>query len=139
VIQHFQVSTKALIVRDDTMAVVKSWPSGNWDLIGGRIDTTDPTPLTTLAREIGEELPGATDVEIGDLLGVARISEIVFPDSSELLMVLYSVSAVIGDRLSAEHSELRWVTSTQAQTREMGALVAAAAQIWEETLESVQQ
>jgi 8-oxo-dGTP pyrophosphatase MutT (NUDIX family) len=125
-IQRFQVATKAIIVRNGQLLVVKSRVKGKWDLIGGRIEDTDTTPVATLAREIDEELPGVTDVHIGALLGVARIHDVVFPDDSQLMLLMYAVSATLPAGLSEEHTESRWVGLGHA--REMGSVVRAAAQ-----------
>lgn len=128
-IQRFQVGVKAIILKGDTFLVVKHREGGFWDVPGGRIDGSEGVE-DAVRREIAEELPAATDVEIGPLLGAVRIPEVQFPDGSALLLLMYRVDAIVPPILSDEHTESRWVTVEEA--RELGTVVSEAARLLSE-------
>jgi 8-oxo-dGTP diphosphatase len=122
-IKNFNVGVKAIIVEDEKLLVVKHRTKDFWDVPGGRIDD-DETIEATLRREISEELPSGTDVEIGNILGAYRLPGTVFPDGSGLMLLMYRAAMKFpaGEvEVSDEHSEARWVTFAKA--RELGSLV----------------
>jgi len=122
----FHVGVKAVIVQDGKMLVARDRKNGYWDLIGGRIDAVDKTIEDTLRREIAEELPGVTDVQIGDIAGSVIVSSGIFQDDGVgLVLVMYLVTATIPPTLGDEHTESQWVTIAEARNG-MGFIVAEA-------------
>ena len=115
-IKNFNIGVKAVITDEDKLLIVKHRTKGFWDVPGGRIDD-DETIEETLRREIGEELPTATEVEIGDILHARRMPGVTFPDGAGLALLMYQVSAKfpVGEiAVSDEHSEARWATLREA-------------------------
>ncbi|MCX4094524.1 NUDIX domain-containing protein [Nocardia sp. alder85J] len=125
--QRFQVGVKAVITQQQRLLVAKHTHGGSWDLIGGRIATGGEAITQALRREILEELPGVTDIRIGGILAAMRLPGVRFPDTSELLLLLYSVDATIPATLSTEHCESRWVTAAEAT--QLGPVTAEAARV----------
>lgn len=80
-----------------------------WEIPGGRIEGDDSFE-TTLQREISEEVPGATDIKMGRLLGSERIDHDIAPDTG-LVLLLFEVTAKLPDPIviSHEHSDFMWV------------------------------
>lgn len=116
-IKTFTIGIKAVIVKDGKLLIVKHKTKGFWDVPGGRIDD-DETIEQTLRREISEELPSATDVEIGDILCASRLMHVTHPDGSGLTLLMYRVNASFPDgevAISDEHSEARWATFDEAR------------------------
>lgn len=115
-IKDFNVGIKAAIIQDEKLLVMKHAAKGYWDLPGGRIDD-DETVMQTLARELGEELPGIEVHTVGSVITVFRVPNVEFENGSGLVLVVYKVTVEfdVGDiALSDEHSELRWVTFEEA-------------------------
>lgn len=110
--KKFHVGVKG-IVRDAERGVLllkRDYKSGDfWDTPGGRIDG-DETFAETLNRELGEELPGISNVKIGNLLGAYRLQKDIEDDIS-LVLLYFEVSADLPDPivLSDEHDGLIWI------------------------------
>lgn len=62
---RWPVSVKGVLGWDDRVVVLRN-RRGEWELPGGRLDATDPTPEQALAREMREEL--GLEVEVGPLV-----------------------------------------------------------------------
>lgn len=115
-IKNFNIGVKAVITDEDRLLIVKHRTKGFWDVPGGRIDD-DETIEETLRREIGEELPTASDVEIGDILHARRMPGVTFDDGTGLILIMYRVTAKFPEgeiAVSDEHSEARWATLEEA-------------------------
>lgn len=82
---------------------------GRYDIPGGRIDENEDF-TDTLQRELREELPGITDVTIGDLVGAFRLQKDIDGDIS-LVLLYFLVNATLLDPivLSDEHSDYLFV------------------------------
>ena len=111
--KKFYVGVKGL-VRDKNRGFIllgRDYKSGEkWALPGGRVDGAEDF-ATTLYRELTEELPGITNIIIGELLHVRRLS-IDIEDNTSLALVYYLVEADLPETitLSDEHNGHTFVT-----------------------------
>lgn len=105
-LSKFHVSAKAAITRDSEALVLKSEEIA--DLPGGRLEPGE-TPVVALTRELSEELPGISDIEIGDLIGWH-----LYPDyqskGTDLMILIFHVEArlPVPIELSEEHDFAEW-------------------------------
>lgn len=93
----------------------KTWAPNLWDIPGGK-SLRNENPLLTLRRELMEEV----GIEVRD----ARLIETVeMPDEDENLIIyhIYLVTAYRGKvaNLSDEHSELRWFTAKDINSKKL--------------------
>ena len=112
--KKFYVGCKGVIRNThDVLLLRPNGPGPAWDLPGGRIDG-DESIEQALRRELAEELPGISDVRIGNLIGCARVRDI--SDELGLLLVLFHVQAKLPDpiQLSHEHSSCEWISPRRA-------------------------
>ena len=65
--KKFYVGVKGLIKTDQGYLILKH-TKGHYDTPGGRIDGNEGFEQT-LRRELSEELPGISDIVVGDLVG----------------------------------------------------------------------
>lgn len=109
-IKKFYVGVKGIIRTDKGYLVLKH-AKGHYDTPGGRIDG-DEEFEQTLRRELSEELPGISDVHIGDLLSSSRLHIDIEEDTS-LVLLYFLVNATLPDPivLSEEHQSYQWITS----------------------------
>ncbi len=114
----FWVGVKGVVVSNDKLLILRTNPDENrgerWEFPGGRIDR-DETMHQALIRELQEELPGISNIEIGDLLHAFRLPR-ELPEHNGLALVFYKVTADFPDDItvSSEHLESRWVSKTEA-------------------------
>ncbi|NBX97491.1 NUDIX hydrolase [bacterium] len=103
-IKKFNVGVKGIIKTDQGYLILKH-AKGHFDTPGGRIDDNEDFK-DTLQRELGEELPGITNIEIGDLIGAFRLQKDIDGDIS-LVLLYFLVNATLPDpiALSEEHTE----------------------------------
>ncbi len=108
----FNVGIKAVIY-DKNYGIIllhRNYRSGDyWDMPGGRIDGNESFQ-ETLRRELNEELPGVSKVNIGELLGAFRVQSDI--DANLGLVLLYFlVQAKLPEEisLSDEHESYIWV------------------------------
>lgn len=108
----FYVGAKGLIVRANHVLILGD--RGFRDLPGGRIDG-DENPIEALARELDEELPGITEIQIGPLIGWHRPIDFDDPEHG-LFLVIFHVEARLPDPivLSHEHDRADWVPLPEA-------------------------
>ncbi|HSX24054.1 MAG TPA: NUDIX hydrolase [Candidatus Saccharimonadales bacterium] len=110
----FYVGIKG-VVRDKArgfLLLKREYKSGDfWDSPGGRIEGNDDFE-TTLRRELAEELPGISDVKIGELLGAHRVPKDIDGEVS-LVLLYFLVEAVLPAEieLSDEHSGHIWINT----------------------------
>jgi 8-oxo-dGTP diphosphatase len=113
----FHLGIKLLVLDEQGRVLLLRFPSGQWDLPGGRVQRGEAI-LDTLARELDEE----TGLDIGvrrvEYAG-AHLSAVRIPvgeDSVGLIFFLYRCAwgSVPQVRLSAEHTALRWATPAEA-------------------------
>lgn len=105
----FNVGVKAVIERDGKVLIVRGGSDRDfWECPGGRIDG-DETVEQALRRELEEELPGITNINIGRILHALRVPGMVLGDKG-LFLVWYHVRADFpkGVQLSDEHRAYRW-------------------------------
>jgi 8-oxo-dGTP pyrophosphatase MutT (NUDIX family) len=81
---------------DDGVVLLRN-ERGEWELPGGRLETSDPSPESALRREFAEEL--ALEVDVGDMID----SWIYDVEGKRVLIITYSCTADQPDRL--EHSD----------------------------------
>lgn len=111
----FQVGVKGIIYKNNEILLLTGHYESSTkpviDLPGGRIHKDDTTVEQTLLRELTEELPGISDIEVGQLIGATHMPK-DFPGGIGWLLLYYAVSAVIPDpvRLTNEHEKYEWVT-----------------------------
>jgi 8-oxo-dGTP pyrophosphatase MutT (NUDIX family) len=107
-IKKFNVGVKGIIKTDQGYLILKH-VKGHYDIPGGRIDD-DEDFKDTLTRELGEELPGITSIEISDLIGAYRLHKDIDGDVS-LVLLYFLVNAILPDPvvLSEEHTEYLFV------------------------------
>jgi len=98
---RWPVSVKGVIGWDQEVVVLRN-QRGEWELPGGRLDATDSSPETALAREMREEL--GLEVEVGPLID----SWIYDVEGRRVLILTYACSAEQPDGLhhSDEHSQV---------------------------------
>lgn len=108
VMKKFYVGVKGLIQTDQGYLILKH-AKGHYDTPGGRMDD-DEEFEQTLRRELSEELPGITDVKIGELVGSFRLHKDIEGDIS-LVLLYFLVSATLPNPilLSEEHQSYQWV------------------------------
>jgi len=113
----FHLGIKLLVLDEQGRVLLLRFPSGQWDLPGGRVQRGEGV-LDTLARELYEETGlriGARRVDyVGAHLSAVRIP--VGEGSVGLIFFLYRCawSSVPLVRLSAEHTDLRRATPVEA-------------------------
>lgn len=107
----FYIGIKGLIKKDNKVLVLMNEKPGEkkyWDIPGGRISEGEEI-YQTLKRELGEELPGIQNIEIGELVHVYKLPRNL-NDGNGLMLQFYSVKADLPDiKLSNEHQGYRWV------------------------------
>ncbi len=107
----FNVGVKALILKDEKILILQdSGAKGYWKVPGGRIDA-DESIEATLKRELKEELPNISDIQIKDLVCAERVPHNIDGADHSLVLLFYEVEATVpGDlELDDEHSDHEWV------------------------------
>lgn len=128
----FYVGAKAVIARDGGVLLLHEARRDAWDLPGGRVERHE-TLHQALRRELCEELPGVSDVDIGAQLGAAIVAGI--EGDPGLLLVLYEVRARLPAvvRTSGAHRGHAWVPMTELRERlppELVSLLAPRVERW---------
>ena len=102
------VSVKAILAWDGQVIVLRN-RRGEWELPGGRLEPTDPTPQGALRRELREEL--AVDAKVGDLVD----SWIYDVADRRVLILTYLCEATRPATLthSSEHTDVALLTIDQ--------------------------
>lgn len=104
------VGVKGLVVKDNTILLLRGTNKGRQfiDIPGGRMDNNESLH-ETLMRELTEELPGITDIRIGDLIFAKRVPGFPFGDKA-LTLIYYAVEANTDAvaEVSHEHDEIFW-------------------------------
>ena len=109
----FYVGAKGLIVKHGRVLILSD--RGFLDLPGGRLDDDETAPQA-LQRELNEELPGITEIDIGPLVGWHRPLD--YEDGgNSLFLVVFKVDARVPDpvELSDEHESAEWMTLDRAR------------------------
>lgn len=106
--KKFYVGVKGIIKTEQGYLILKH-AKGHYDTPGGRIDHNEDFK-DTLQRELCEELPGITDVTLGDLLGAFRLQKDIDGDIS-LVLLYFMVNATLPDpiALSEEHTDYLFI------------------------------
>jgi 8-oxo-dGTP pyrophosphatase MutT (NUDIX family) len=106
--KKFYVGVKGLIQTDEGYLILKH-TKGHFDTPGGRIDDNEDFEQT-LRRELSEELPGITDIKVGDLVGSYRLQKDIDDDTS-LVLLYFLVDATLPNQiqLSEEHQSYQWI------------------------------
>lgn len=106
--KKFYVGVKAIIKTDQGYLILKH-SKGHYDTPGGRIDENEDFK-DTLLRELSEELPGISNVKIGDLIGAFRLQKDIDGDIS-LVLLYFLVNARLPKpiALSEEHTNYLFI------------------------------
>ena len=113
----FHLGIKLLVLNGEGRVLLLRFPSGVWDLPGGRVQRGEDV-LDTMARELYEE----TGLRIGarrvDYAG-AHLSPVrILVDGGSVGLIVFLYRCAWSDtpevRLSAEHSALRWAMPAEA-------------------------
>ena len=106
--KHFYVGVKGLIKTEKGYLLVRH-KKGHYEIPGGRIDD-DENFEQTIIREIQEELPGTTEVSLGELVGASRVHRDI-DEGVGLVLLYFIVHAKVLDVpvLGEEHDSYRWV------------------------------
>lgn len=111
--KKFFVGVKGIIYDEPRGVLLLKHEKGFWDVPGGRIDG-DETIEQTLAREVAEELPGATLKSVYKLENAFRLQKDIVDDTSlVLLYYLVEVNLPSEIKLSDEHTDYLWVKTRQ--------------------------
>lgn len=111
----FFVGIKGVIIKDDKVLIIKAGQGKDyWEVPGGRIDD-DESIAQTLARELKEELPNISSVNIDKVLDAYRIPRDVSGNLS-LVLIFYKVNAEFNGnpQLSEEHIDWQWASAEEA-------------------------
>ena len=115
--KKFFVGVKA-VIRDSQgrVLLVRRAARDVWECPGGRIDDAEQ-PEQTLLRELQEELPEVSKLQIGSQIGFYRLGVDIEP-GVDVLLTFYKVQASLSDPvlLSEEHSAYGWFTQDEADS-----------------------
>ncbi len=108
----FQVATKALVRKDDTILVLLT-PDGYIDFPGGRVDESE-TELSwpqALQREISEEIGSDIQIAIGQTLFVSKRQYTSHAITNRIAAIFFACEYQGGEVvLSDEHGDYLWMT-----------------------------
>lgn len=115
--KKFFVGVKAIIEDPEKGVLLLKVSRENrsfWEGPGGRIDDNE-TFTETLTRELNEELPGSSNVQILELLGSERIHRDI-EENIGLVLLYYKVAVDLPEpiELSHEHVDYTWLTKDGA-------------------------
>lgn len=110
--QPFYIGVKGVVVKDAKVLMLKrinAQGKERRDVPGGRMQPNESFE-ETLYRELQEELPGISNIQIGEMVGVRKTNHI-FPDGHGLVLVSYRVTADLPDpvQISDEHIGYSWL------------------------------
>lgn len=114
----FYVGIKAVFI-DENKGVLLLKSKDYWDMPGGRIDG-DELPEQTVRREVAEEVPNATVLTVGNVVGAYRLGKNIDGDK-DLFLIYYVVRGLIDNepQISDEHSGYMWVKTVQDIPKEV--------------------
>jgi 8-oxo-dGTP diphosphatase len=113
----FHLGIKLLALDEEGRVLLLRFPSGQWDLPGGRVQQGEAV-LDTLARELDEETGLCIGERRARYIG-AHLSAVRIPvDEGSVGLIFFLYCCAWGGtpavRLSAEHVALRWATPAEA-------------------------
>jgi 8-oxo-dGTP diphosphatase len=114
----FYVGIKGVIIKDDKVLILRSSTKNGrrdmWEIPGGRIDD-DETIEQALRRELQEELPNISNVDVHEILHAYRLLWEIDGDKG-LTLIFYRVSADFDGepKISEEHVAYKWATKDEA-------------------------
>lgn len=110
----FNVGIKAIIKRENKFLIVHN-TKDFWEVPGGRMDG-DETIEETLRRELQEELPNVTNVQVHEIIDAVRVHKDI-KENVSLVLIFFHVSVDFNGgepQLSHEHDEYRWLPKDEA-------------------------
>ena len=111
----FYIGVKALIINKNKVLLLKAKSKDSkyyWDLPGGRMEENE-TNVQTLNRELKEELPSISNIQISDLIGCYKFPK-TLNDGQGLMLLIYKVNADLNEiKLSNEHLEYKWLSKEE--------------------------
>lgn len=108
--QHFHVSLKAFLLRENRLLLLRDPVDGHWELPGGRVGIGEEleAPETVLARELREELGDAFEARIGPPTLVWS-QPLARRQDAWAYLIGYRCEHLRGEiRLSHEHDRFEW-------------------------------
>lgn len=120
-IKQFEVSLKALLVRDGALLMLRQ-SNGAWEFPGGRIQVgeEDLGPEKSLERELSEELGPDVQCTIGKPVATWVLAWRPPRTGEHVFVVGYLCRYHSGDiRISDEHVDYRWVTPAMVPDLEL--------------------
>ncbi len=114
--QSFYVGIKGLIKNQaGEILILNDTSKGKWEVPGGRIDAGAGIE-DSFAREISEEIPGATHPKLGELI-YASVGDFIVENDHRLLLLFYAAQVTLPEKiaLSDEHSAVAWAGKASLQ------------------------
>ena len=115
----FYIGIKGLIITNNKVLLLKGLTQDSyyWDIPGGRIEEGE-TIITTLERELQEELPSIKNIQVQNLIGTFELAH-TFPTGQGLMLLIYKVNAEVpAITLSNEHCHYQWMSKEDLELPE---------------------
>lgn len=118
----FYVANKAVVIQKQKILLLEDrdahfWGKPSWDLPGGRMESNE-SMQEALIRELQEELPTATNVQVIRHLHTCR-GAVTFRDGTPVVYSFFHVSARFPTlALSSEHTGFYWAAPSELKKSE---------------------
>lgn len=113
-----QVSVKGILCHSGKVLILKTARSGRWELPGGRMDFGE-TAEEAFKRETKEEL-GFKKVKLGKFINIWSFTSKRNGINYHFIVLDFAIATAEADiKLSAEHSEYKWIGVKELDMLEM--------------------